>query len=108
MCSVEHANGGLGAHKSTQDLYEPIAIVGLAFEFPGDIVSEEDFWDILIRGHLHEPSIPEDRFNAKIYASRSDGNGIVSFMSLRKYMSNKDDEAIHERRTLLAPGYCRL
>ena len=72
-----------------QGPYEPIAIVGLAFEFPGGISSEEAFWEMLMSGHAHEPTIPENRFNPQAFGSQSDRTGIVSFTSMHTDLSDE-------------------
>lgn len=72
-----HINGQIKRGEPKKDTYEPIAIIGLAFELPGGISSEDRFWDMLVRGEVHEPSIPENRFNSKAYASLSGRTGTV-------------------------------
>lgn len=41
---------------------DPIAIVGLAFRFPGDISDEEQFWQALVDGQDLVKRVPEDRW----------------------------------------------
>ncbi|KND87187.1 Lovastatin diketide synthase LovF [Tolypocladium ophioglossoides CBS 100239] len=42
---------------------EPIAIVGLAFEFPQDATSEESFWQMLCEGRSASTEFPRSRLN---------------------------------------------
>lgn len=41
----------------------PIAIVGLAFEFPQEATSEESFWQMLSEGRSASTEFPRDRLN---------------------------------------------
>ncbi|KAF1949998.1 hypothetical protein CC80DRAFT_598435 [Byssothecium circinans] len=50
---------------------EPIAVVGLAFEFPGNVKTEDGFWDMLVNGRVDQPTIPKDRFNPTAYGPQS-------------------------------------
>ncbi|TGA95882.1 type I polyketide synthase, partial [Streptomyces palmae] len=45
----------------TEALHEPIAIVGMACRFPGDVRDPEDFWALLARGGDAIGEFPEDR-----------------------------------------------
>lgn len=42
---------------------EPLAIVGFSLRFPQDAVSEEGFWDILVKGRMTQTEIPRSRLN---------------------------------------------
>lgn len=41
----------------------PIAVVGLAFEFPDDAKSAEKFWQMLCDGRSASTDFPKDRLN---------------------------------------------
>lgn len=45
------------------DINEAIAVVGLDLKFPGDAVSPEDFYKMLLRGRSALSEIPSDRYN---------------------------------------------
>jgi acyl transferase domain-containing protein len=45
------------------DEYEPLAIVGLAFRFPGDADSPEEFWRIMEERRCVMAEMPADRIN---------------------------------------------
>ena len=45
------------------DRREPIAIVGLSCKLPGDAVSPQSFWELLLEGRNVASTIPEDRLN---------------------------------------------
>ncbi|KAI0021287.1 hypothetical protein F4780DRAFT_790484 [Xylariomycetidae sp. FL0641] len=42
---------------------DPVAIVGLSLRFPQDAVSEESFWDIIMKGESTMTEVPKDRYN---------------------------------------------
>jgi acyl transferase domain-containing protein len=42
---------------------DPVAVIGFAFRFPGDAVSEEAFWDIIAKGRSTMTEVPESRYN---------------------------------------------
>ncbi|ESZ93011.1 lovastatin nonaketide synthase [Sclerotinia borealis F-4128] len=42
---------------------EPIAIIGLAFEFPQGATSEQSFWDMIVEGRSASTEFPSDRLN---------------------------------------------
>ena len=47
----------------SEDALEPLAIVGMAFEFPQNATTEESFWDILSKGRSAHTEFPPDRMN---------------------------------------------
>ncbi|KAF2022424.1 hypothetical protein BU24DRAFT_338244 [Aaosphaeria arxii CBS 175.79] len=51
---------------------EPIAVVGFAFEFPGNIRTEDAFWDMLVDRKVDAPTIPKDRFNPTAFGPVSE------------------------------------
>lgn len=42
---------------------EDIAIVGVGLKFPGDSVSLDDFFELLLRGRSARTEVPPDRWN---------------------------------------------
>jgi hypothetical protein len=59
--------------KRTDDEYqEPIAIVGLAFQFPGGVVTEDDFWDMMAEKKCLSTDFPADRINIDAFYSPDD------------------------------------
>lgn len=57
-CNPETSNGGDSI---------PIAIIGLAFEFPQGVTSEKDFWDMICVGRSAKTEFPPDRFNVNAF-----------------------------------------
>lgn len=47
----------------TDDELEPLAIVGLAFEFPQDATSEDAFWQMIESGRSASTDFPSSRLN---------------------------------------------
>lgn len=45
------------------DKVTPIAIIGMNLKFPGDAVSPQAFWDLIISARNVSKEIPADRFN---------------------------------------------
>lgn len=43
---------------------EPLAIVGFDIEFPQGVVSEDDFWEKVVRRECCMEALPEDRLNS--------------------------------------------
>jgi hypothetical protein len=59
--------------KRTDDEYqEPIAIVGLAFQFPGGVITEDDFWDMMAEKKCLSTDFPTDRINIDAFYSPDD------------------------------------
>lgn len=48
---------------------EPIAIIGMACRFPGNIHSPDDFWNLLVSGKETIAEIPDSRWNSQDYYS---------------------------------------
>jgi len=55
----EHGADGFG----DGGVFEPIAIVGFAFRFPGGAVSEETLWDMMVNKQNVSTEFPPDRLN---------------------------------------------
>ncbi|KAI0547124.1 lovastatin nonaketide synthase [Xylaria curta] len=51
------------ARSQSNDECEPLAIIGLAFEFPQTATSVEDFWELVYNGETTSSDFPTDRFN---------------------------------------------
>ena len=49
------------------DALEPIAIIGMACRFPGDVSSPEQFWDMLVHQRSGQGPVPESRYNARAW-----------------------------------------
>lgn len=49
---------------------EPLAIVGFSLKFPQDAVSEEGFWDMLLKARMAQTEIPKDRLNIDAFYGR--------------------------------------
>jgi acyl transferase domain-containing protein/ribosomal protein S18 acetylase RimI-like enzyme len=46
---------------------EPIAIIGMACRFPGDVNTPDEFWNFLCSGRSGIIDVPKDRWNSKDY-----------------------------------------
>ncbi|UJR38888.1 hypothetical protein I4U23_031556 [Adineta vaga] len=74
--------------------HEPIALIGIACEFAGDIHSAEDLWNVLKDSRDVGSSIPEDRFNLQSYCTHmlnEDNNNELEQKLLRRgyFLSNQ-------------------
>lgn len=45
------------------DKVKPIAIIGINLKFPGEAVSPQLFWDLILSARNVSKEIPADRFN---------------------------------------------
>ncbi len=54
-------------NKTTADVADKIAIVGVACRFPGDIASLDDYWRVLSEGRDVVTEVSEERFGAAFY-----------------------------------------
>jgi acyl transferase domain-containing protein len=54
------ANGSRG---NGEDRDDPIAIIGMAFEFPQGATSVESFWQMISEGRSASTEFPSDRLN---------------------------------------------
>lgn len=45
------------------DKVKPIAIIGINLKFPGEAVSPQHFWDLILSARNVSKEIPADRFN---------------------------------------------
>jgi acyl transferase domain-containing protein len=70
-------------------LHEPVAIIGIACEYPGDIHSPTDFWHTLEQGRDVGSMIPRDRTDISSYFA---------------HMFNKDNDG-QLRKQLFQRGY---
>lgn len=46
---------------------EPLAIIGMAFEFPQEATSEDAFWQMLCEGRSASTEFPPDRLNINAF-----------------------------------------
>lgn len=61
------------------DAIEPIAIVGMACRFPGDVSTPGQFWDMLEHQRSGHCDVPEDRFKGDVWRHPDfDRRGAVS------------------------------
>ena len=60
MHAIGRRNVGKSMEKKRRR-YEPIAIVGSAFRFPGDLADEESYWNVLANGQDVVTSIGPER-----------------------------------------------
>lgn len=56
-------NGDVPTPHEYEEPLKPIAIVGMAFRFPGDAVTEDAFWDMLLQKRCASSEFPADRMN---------------------------------------------
>lgn len=61
----------------TQNVYEPIAIVGMALRLPGGIRDTEAFWNLIMNKETTRCLIPEDRYNVEAFYTPSKRVGSV-------------------------------
>ena len=55
--------------KYSKDAMEPIAIIGLSFKFPQEAISEDSFWDMIVRKRCASTDVPKDRMNVNAFFS---------------------------------------
>lgn len=53
--------------KKSDSFREPIAVVGIGCRFPGNIVDEKSFWEVIARGIDTSSEIPVSRWNVSQY-----------------------------------------
>ncbi|KAF2106034.1 hypothetical protein BDV96DRAFT_607692 [Lophiotrema nucula] len=73
--STSGASCGLGNPSDrTQDIVgEPIAIVGLSLRLPGNAVSVDSFWEMLVEGQTTASDFPKERVNHAAHHSSDPG-----------------------------------
>lgn len=59
------------SHPGSQDNHAipPVAIVGMAMRLPGGVKTDDEFWDLLVKGKDGHCRVPESRFNADSHCS---------------------------------------
>lgn len=57
------------------DLLEPIAIIGMALQFPGEAINTEYFWKTMLEGRNLSRSIPKSRMNASSFYHPDNSRG---------------------------------
>lgn len=80
---VNDTNGNLKHNESANDFgaanghmaTEPIAIVGMACRFPGNVSTPSEFWELLSRTRTGFTAIPERRFDASAFYHPNPGKG---------------------------------
>ena len=58
-----HGAAGGHVHSSDQNRFEPIAVIGMSLKFPGDAVSADALWDMLLSRRCVSKEFPKDRIN---------------------------------------------
>ncbi len=56
-----------GVHGVVDDAVEPIAIIGMACRFPGDVSSSSEFWAMLAQARSGLSAVPADRFETQAW-----------------------------------------
>lgn len=51
----------------SEDIVEPIAVVGLSLKFPDDATTPESFWKLLLEKRCASREMPEDRANMEAF-----------------------------------------
>ena len=60
---------------------EPIAVIGMAFQFPGGADTDDKFWDLLMQRRCVSREFPKDRGNIDLYYDQAQ-TGISKVSSL--------------------------
>ena len=77
LVAIKKLKGDLNAEREKS--YEPIAIIGMAMRFPGDINDEKKYWEVLESGFDAITDIPTNRFNYKdLYTENPDDLGKIT------------------------------
>ncbi|KAH8691692.1 reducing type I polyketide synthase [Phaeosphaeriaceae sp. PMI808] len=58
-----------GTNIEELDTPEPLAIIGLSFQFPGGAITEDAFWDLLVGRQCAASKFPSDRINIDAFHS---------------------------------------
>lgn len=64
------ANSNFGQSAANSGDIEPIAIIGLAFQFPQGAVTEDAFWDMLVNRRNASTEYPKERLNIDAFYSK--------------------------------------
>jgi hypothetical protein len=64
------ASSNFGQSAAKVGVVEPIAIIGLAFQFPQGAVTEDAFWDMLVNHRNTSTEYPKDRLNIDAFYSK--------------------------------------
>jgi len=69
---------------------EPVAIIGMAFNFPQGAVSDESFWDMLVSKRNASTDFPKDRMNIEAFhdADPKKLNTVNITLVLKRHRSN--------------------
>ncbi len=87
LAAIKNLKSQLQAEKNKQ--HEPIAIIGMAMRFPGNVCSADDLWNLLVNNIDAIEDIPNSRYdNSKIY----DEHGAIGKSVLKQggYLKNID------------------
>lgn len=69
------------------DKTTPIAIIGMNLKFPGDAVSAQAFWELVMSARNVSKEIPADRFNIDGMSSLSEGVAQVTPANFGRQLS---------------------
>lgn len=64
---VQYATAQSNGHNAAEPSTMPLAIVGMACRFGGDVTSPEKLWELVSRGRDVWSEVPENRFNAQAF-----------------------------------------
>ncbi|KAF7556654.1 hypothetical protein G7Z17_g1229 [Cylindrodendrum hubeiense] len=78
MGATPDARGASIATDPLSASVEPIAVCGMSLRLPGGISTPSQFWDLLVNKRDARSLIPESRFNADAYYSKSGKTGYLS------------------------------
>ncbi|MBK7137869.1 MAG: polyketide synthase, partial [Bacteroidetes bacterium] len=77
LVAIKKLKGDLNVEREKS--FEPIAIIGMAMRFPGDITNGKRYWEVLETGFDAITDIPNNRFNAKeLYTENPDESGKIT------------------------------
>jgi acyl transferase domain-containing protein len=64
------AHSNIGQNVANHGDLEPIAIIGLSFQFPQGAVTEDAFWDMLVNRRNASTEYPKERMNIDAFYSK--------------------------------------
>lgn len=64
------ANANIGQNVANDGDVEPIAIIGLSFQFPQGADTEDAFWDMLVNRRNASTEFPKERMNIDAFYSK--------------------------------------
>ena len=68
---------------STHFSREPIAVIGFSAKLPGEAVTAQEFWELLLQGRSTVSEIPKERMHARAFWGLQQGrNDQVSLVMI--------------------------